>query len=185
MAQAQPPTIPTRVKAPEGLICFANVWQPRPNKDPSKPAKYGVTILWPKGTDLTILKNAAKAAVEKKFGDKPPPNLRSPFRDGDVVRPDDPVFKNKIFVSARSKDKPGVVDRGVHAITNEMDFYSGCTALVTINAFYYEHEGNKGVSFALGNIQKVADGTRLTGQRTADEDFEDMGSEPGGVDALF
>lgn len=169
----------TRVKAPTALICFAYVWEPRANQDPTKAARYSVTLLWPKTTDLSALKKAASNAARKKWGDKIPSNLRSPFRDGDVDRSDDPVFKGMLFTSARSKDKPGIVDRMVHPITNPMDFYSGCMANVTVNAFAYDQAGNKGVSFALGNIQKVADGPRLTGQRPPDEDFEELGAEPG------
>lgn len=167
----------TRVKAPTALVCYAYVWQPRANQDPTKDAKYSVTLLWPKSADLSALKKAATAAARKKWGDKIPSNLRSPFREGNSDRSDDPVFKDMIFISARSKDKPGIVDRMVHPITNEMDFYSGCMANVTINAFGYDNNGNKGVSFALGNIQKVSDGPRLTGQRPPDEDFDNLGAD--------
>lgn len=162
----------TRVKTPTALVCYAYVWQPRAAQDPTQSPKYSVTLLWPKSTDLTTLKKAASAAVRKKWGDKPPANLKSPFHDGDTERPEDPVFKGMYFINARSKDKPGIVDRMVQPVLNEMEFYSGCRANATLNAFGYEKSGNKGVAFALGNLQKVADGTRLTGQRPADEDFE-------------
>lgn len=164
------------------MYCY--VWQPRANKDPTKPSKYGVMIVWPKSTDLSALKKAATAAARKKWGDKIPGALRSPFRDADAEHlkrlemdpgaVQDPNLKGTIYINARSGDRPGVVDRMVHPIVDQMAFYSGCIANVTLNAFGYDTDGNRGVSFALGNIQKVADGPRLTGQRPADEDFEEL-----------
>ena len=55
------------------------------------------------------------------------------------------------------------------------DFYSGCYGAVTINFFPYENSGNKGVAAGLNNLIKTRDGERLSGGRTADEDFGDMG----------
>lgn len=167
---------------PAALACYAFVWQARANQDPTKPAKFSIQLVWPENTDLSKLKTAASMAARKKWGEHIPPNLKSPFRKGNVDRVKDgvvdPIFKDKIFITARSKDKPAIVDRNKQPIVNEMDFYSGCTCKVALTAFAYENSGNKGVSFALGPIQKVADGTRLAGQRDPDEEFNEEGDAP-------
>jgi hypothetical protein len=173
---------------PVALACYAYVWQARPNQDPTKPAKYALTLVWDKSVDLSKFKAAASAAARKKWGDKVPPMLKSPFRDGDAYfaadpANRDPLFKGKVFIVARSKDKPAVVDRTKQPIVNEMDFYSGCQCKAALSAFAYENSGNNGVSFALGPIQKVADGQRLAGQRDPDEEFNEEGDAQSGGSA--
>jgi hypothetical protein len=42
-----------------------------------------------------------------------------------------------------------------------------------MNAYAYDVSGNRGVSFGLGNVQKVADGEALSSRTTAEDDFSD------------
>ena len=41
----------------------------------------------------------------------------------------------------------------------------------SITAFGYDVKGNKGISFALNNVQKWADGERLDGRVRAEDEF--------------
>jgi hypothetical protein len=169
---------PLQVKGrdcPTALCAYVFVWSPRPRgpKDkPDKKLKYSITLIWPENTDLSVLKKAASAAARKKWGDKVPPNLKTPFRI-------DPLFKDKVFISARTEHKQAVVDQLKRVIVNEMDFYSGCMAKVALTAFAYEAEGSKGVSFAMGPIQKISDGPRLAGGRDPDAEFDEQAVEGG------
>ena len=54
----------------------------------------------------------------------------------------------------------------------EDEVYSGCYARVSINFYGFNAAGNRGIACGLGNIQKIADGERLGGGSTAEEDFE-------------
>ena len=145
--------------------------------------KYSVSAIIDKKDTKTI--NAIKAAIEQakkdsvsKWGGKVPTNLKLPLRDGDIDRPDDEAYAGCYFFNASCKSKPGVrvLDGGTnYEAMDSDDFYSGCYGAVTINFFPYENRGNKGVAAGLNDLIKTRDGERLSGGRTADEDFGDMG----------
>ena len=64
-----------------------------------------------------------------------------------------------MFVNANSDNRPGIVDINLNPIIEREDFYSGCYGRASIN-FY-----------VLNNLQKLADGERLSGGSSAEEDF--------------
>jgi hypothetical protein len=55
-----------------------------------------------------------------------------------------------------------------------------------LRAFSYDSNGNKGVSFALNNIQKLGDGERLDNRQAATDAFEaDLSAAPADISALL
>ena len=161
------------VMTPEFRVSFPAVFKPKRQKgDATSEPKYGLTMLFPKGADLSKLKRAAEEAVKEKWGDKPPKNLRSPFRDQGEKEYEGYV-EGAVFVSASSKQKPGLVDRQRQDIIDETEFYPGCYARATLRAFAYDNNGNKGVAFGLNNVQKLRDGDPLGGRTRAQDDFAD------------
>jgi hypothetical protein len=164
------------VITPAGIASYAFVWKPQPSMTPGQDPKYAITLIVPKKADLSALKAAVKVAAQKKFGDAWEKMARAnklhlPFRDGDEEREDDPLYKGKIFFSAKSKDAPQIVDADLNRITDEFEFYSGCKARISVFAFGYDTNGNKGVAFGLNNVQKLGDGERLSGRRAAEDEF--------------
>ena len=159
------------VISPTALACYAYVWKARPSLKDGGDPQYSVTLVFPKGTDLTKLRDAAKKAAALKWGAQFPSGLKTPFHNGDKERPDDPLFKGTTYLTARTNQKPGIVDNDVQPILDEMEFYSGCKCRASLYANAYDQKGGKGVSFLLNNIQKLADGTRLSGRKSAEEDF--------------
>lgn len=180
-AKKDPKDKGTTVITPVAIATYANVWKARPSLNPERGDQYSIVLVFPKGTDLSPLQKAAKLAVSKKWGDKPPSSLKNPFRKGDVDKPDDPTFKGAIFITARTNNKPGIVDSKVQPILDEMDFYSGCKCRASVYAMAYDQKGSKGVTFLLNNLQKVADGDRLAGRKKAEDEFDDTddGDEEG------
>ena len=119
---------------PEFRVSFPAVFKPKRQKgDATSEPKYGLTMLFPKGADLSKLKAAAQEAVKEKWGDKPPKNLRSPFRD-QGEKEYEGYEEGAVFVSASSKQKPGLVDRQRQDIIDETEFYPGCYARATLRA---------------------------------------------------
>lgn len=170
------------VVTPEATAAYAFVHEPRKGLNVGDEPQYSITLLFDKKTDITTLKNAARAAAKQKFGEKMPPGLKSPFRDGDMERPDDETFAGKTFITAKSKTKPGMVDQRVQPILDPLDFYSGVICRASVYAYGYDVNGNKGVSFLINNLQKLRDGTRVSGRRPAEEDFGPVGgSDPAGA----
>jgi len=161
------------VKTPEGRVSFPKVFE---KSDYS--GKFELTLVFPKGTDLSMLKALATKAVREKWSNKIPAGLKSPFRKcgekpetyGEQFDPDD------IFIGFRSSTRqPGIVDASVQPIIEQSEFYPGCWARVSTNAYAYDKKGNKGVAFGLINIQKVRDDDPLAASAVrAEDDFDPL-----------
>ena len=156
-------------------LSYAHVWEPVAIQDGGD-EKYSVSLIIPKTEKKTIkdIKEAIEQAKEggkAKFGGKIPANLKTPLRDGDIERPDDPAYENSYFINATSKEKPQIVDRNVQTILDRNEVYSGCYARVSLSIYAFNKDVNKGIGCGLGNIQKVADGEPLGGRTRAEDDF--------------
>ena len=146
--------------------------------------KYSVSLIIPKSDKVTIAKirAAIQAAYEEgqsklKGNGKAVPSLgaiKTPLRDGDVERPDDPIYKNCFFLNANSVTKPGVVDADLNPIIDPSELYSGIIGRASINFYAFNSNGNKGIACGLNNLQKLADGTPLGGHSRAEDDFSGL-----------
>lgn len=161
-----------KVMTPEFRAAFVSVFSPT-QVNGKGDAKFRLTMVFPKDADLSDLKRIAREAAVAKWGDKVGTfALRSPFRDGGEKAHLDGFDESVVFVTATTTTRPGVVDQGVKPIIDASEFYSGCYARATVNAFAYENSGNRGVSFGLHNVQKLRDGTPFSGRAKPEEDFE-------------
>lgn len=161
-----------KVLTPKFRVSFPAVFVPRSAMDGAEP-KYSVVMLFPKEVDLSKLKAIAKQAVTEKWGDKVPKDLRSPFRDGDDKEMDG--YAGQIFITASSKMKPGLVNGAREPIIDAGEFYAGCYARATVNAYAYDRNGNRGVAFGLQNIQKLEEGEPFSGRTKPEDDFDAVG----------
>lgn len=167
----------TKVITGKVRFSYANVFEPTAMQDGQTP-KYNVSIIISKSDTKTVeaIKKAIEAAKEagkSKIADKNgkiPVSLKTPLRDGDEERPDDPAYENSYFINANSERKPGIVDRDLNPIMSRDDFYSGCYGRASIN-FYAFNVNSKGIACGLNNLQKLEDGERLAGGSSAEEDF--------------
>ena len=153
---------------------FVHIFEPQ-SVNGSDP-KYSCSFIIPKSDTETVgkIKEAIEQAKQDgvpKWGGKIPPNLKTPLRDGDVDRPDDPNYADSYFVNANSTTAPQIVDRTVQPILDRGEVYSGCYTRVSINFYAFNTNGNRGVACGLGNIQKVKDGDPLSGKTSAVDDF--------------
>ena len=158
---------------------YANVWEPKAMEG-GKP-KFSVSLIIPKSDTVTVGK--IKAAIEEAYRDgqsklkgngKSVPalsSLRTPLRDGDIDRPDDPAYANAYFVNANSTTAPGVVDANRNEILDKSEVYSGCYGRASISFYAFNANGNKGIACGLNNLQKIKDGEPLGGRASAESDF--------------
>ena len=159
---------------------YANIWDPKAPLGGGTP-KYSVSLIIPKDDTATVNKiNAAiQAAYEegqsklKGNGKSVPPlsALKTPLRDGDIERPDDPAYAGCYFVNANSASKPGVVDADRQPIIERSEVYSGVYGRASINFYAYNVNGSKGIACGLNNLQKIKDGEPLGGKASAESDF--------------
>lgn len=169
------------LKTPEGIACFANVFQPRVRKDakgnPKGDPKYSLLLVWPRGADLSELEEEIERVAIEKFGSKAPDmlakgKLNNPLREAaDYEEHGEPfTMRGAMMASFKTGDRPGVVDADAEPIMDKSEFYSGCKARVSYRAFAYDNE-SKGVGLALVNVQKLDEGERLSGNPSAEDDF--------------
>lgn len=145
--------------------------------------KYSVSLIIPKTDTVTIEK--IKVAYEEgqgklKGNGKSVPVLKvlkTPLRDGDEERPDDPAYADSYFINANSATKPGVVDADCQPILDTSELYSGIYGRASINFYAFNTNGNKGIACGLNNLQKLRDGEPLGGKSRAEDDFADMDDE--------
>lgn len=165
---------------------YANVWEPRASAEGATP-KYSISLIIPKTDTVTIAKiNAAIEAAynEGQFklrgnGKTVPPlaSLKTPLRDGDVERPDDPAYKNAYFVNANGTQAPEIVDAACNPILVHSEVYSGVYGRASISFYAYSSNGSRGIACGLNNLQKIRDGEPLGSKSTAESDFATDESE--------
>ena len=93
---------------------YANVWDAKSINGGAP--KYSVSLIIPKSDTVTV--NKIKAAIEAAYEEgqsklkgngKTVPALsilKTPLRDGDLERPDDPAYANAYFINANSASAP-------------------------------------------------------------------------------
>lgn len=144
---------------------------------PSDTGKYEVTCLLPKSDTTTKAQIDQAIAVAKqvgttsKWGGVQPPIVPDPMWDGDGVRSNGEAFgpecKGCWVFTARSNEKPIVVDASVQEIINQSEVYSGAYGKVSflVYPYLYSETKKKGIRFILNGVQKLRDGEVLGGGR--------------------
>lgn len=173
-------TNPTKViTGPKTRWSYANVWDAKSINGGAP--KYSVSLIIPKSDVKTVAKiNAAIEAAYTEGESKLKGNGRSvpalaaiktPLRDGDVERPDDPAYANSYFINANSATAPGIVDADRNPILERSEVYSGVYGRASISLYAFNSNGNKGIACGLNNLQKISDGEPLGGRARAEDDF--------------
>lgn len=165
------------VKTPLCRFSFVNLLKPRTFEEGKAPT-YNCTLLFPKGTDISALQNAAVQAAVDEWGDKAKQMIKdglikNPFLDGDGPQglskktgERQKGFAGMTFVRVMSgQDYPPVLVNGQRRpITKAEEFYAGCWGYAVVNAFTWENSKNgRGVSFSISMAQKVRDDEKLGG----------------------
>lgn len=98
------------ITGPDTRWSYANVWEPKSINGGTP--KYSVSLIIPKSDTKTIAKIEAAIEAAYKEGEaklkgngKSVPALsviKTPLRDGDMERPDDPAYANAYFVNANA-----------------------------------------------------------------------------------
>ena len=158
---------------------YCSVWEPK-SINGGNP-KYSVSLLIPKSDVATIEK--IKAAIEAAYRDgearlkgnsrsvPPLSALKTPLRDGDTERPDDPSYTGHYFINANSATAPGIVDAACQPILDRNEVYSGVYGRASISFYAFNSNGNRGIACGLNNLQKIRDGEPLGGRASAEADF--------------
>ena len=159
------------ILTPEFRVSFPHVFQPSKIS-----GKFGLTMLFGKDTDFSVLEDAVDAKIKEKYPKGAPKGLMLPILDGEES--DREEQKGTFYINAKSgKYRPGVVDQNRAEITDEAEFYPGCYARATITLYTWEYLGKKGVSVNLRNVQKLRDGEPLLSRVSAADEFDQVSNE--------
>lgn len=195
---------------PTALLSYPWLDKPQPLAKDAKPGtkeKYSATLIFPAGTDINALRKAALAVAEAKWPGKVqemieaskksiaaggPMTFRLPFRsDAKPGYPD-----GCTFINCRGNTAPGLVyahaapgkttPEPVPADKVKEVFYPGAKVRGSVTAFAYDNSGNKGISFGLNNLQKVAEGERMDSRVAAEDEFTaDLSAAPADLASLI
>jgi hypothetical protein len=183
-----------RVVTPAFRVSFPNVFKPRASFKDQDPT-YNIQMLFPEngeypkdlktsdgkpinltkfGTDLKTLKRAMAAACKAKWGEKEnwPKFKHKAIRNGTEEKSELDQYKGMLFINAKSKFKPGVIDYDQREILDESEFFAGAWARAILNVYTYDNSFGKGVQFGLQNIQLLAHDDSLAGKKNAKDDFD-------------
>jgi len=156
-------------------FAYLNCWTPSSKYNGMQ--KYSLSAIIDKSDNETI--NMIEDAIEtvrneslQLWGGRIPMHLKLPLHDGDEEKPDNSVFKHSLFINAKSKEAPQIVDNNVQPITNQSDLYPGCYGKVSITLYGYNYNGAKGIAAWLGNIQKIKDGEPFSTKINATDEFK-------------
>ena len=150
------PSNPMKViTGPDTRWSYANVWEPKSINGGTP--KYSVSLIIPKSDTKTLTKIQAA--------------IKTPLRDGDTERPDDPAYAGCYFVNANATSAPGIVDVDRNPILTRSEVYSGVYGRASITFYAFNSSGNRGIACGLNNLQKVRDGEPLGGKASAESDF--------------
>ena len=167
------------ITGPDTRWSYANVWEPKSINGGAP--KFSVSLIIPKSDTKTIAK--IKAAIEAAYAEgesklkgnsKSVPALsaiKTPLRDGDTERPDDPAYANSYFINANSATATGIVDADLNPILTRSQVYSGVYGRASITLYAFNSNGNRGIACGLNNLQLIRDGEPLGGKASAESDF--------------
>lgn len=183
------------VKTPLARLSYTgDLFKARERGTTNKKLGYGVTLIFPKGTDLTVLHNAALAAAEEAWPGKAKQWLKdgiikSPFLDGDGKQGKDhegnpkPGLPGTWFIRATSgpDHKPRVFDRKRNPVMDVSGAPSGWYGYAVVNAYTWDTpENGKGITFGVSMVQVAKEGESLGGSGGSgnpDDFFEEIPDE--------
>jgi len=151
-------------------LTYLHILEPRAAAEGAEP-KYSLTMLIQKNDpeNVAAIKAAIKAAISKKYGDKPPKGLRNPLRDGDEVdqetgeRMKPAEFEGHYYLSASNKKPIRPVVGKAKAPASAEHLVNGYYGYVGVNFYAYEAAGNKGVAAGLNDLWITKKGDTLAG----------------------
>ena len=167
------------ITGPDTRWSYANIWEAKSINGGTP--KFSVSLIIPKSDTKTVAK--VRAAIEAAYiegeaklkgNGKSVPTfaaIKTPLRDGDIERPDDPAYINAYFINANATSAPGIVDVDRNPILTRSEVYSGVYGRASISFYAFNSNGNKGIACGLNNLQKVRDGEPLGGKNSAESDF--------------
>jgi hypothetical protein len=164
-------------------LAFPAIFQAQTVNGEGDPAYSATFILPADHPQIREIKAAIKEVAKNKWGAKADQQLalmekqdKTALHDGDLKSNYD-GFAGNLYVSARSKTRPTVVDRDRTPLTaSDGKPYAGCFVNAVVELWAQDNQYGKRINASLGGVQFAADGDAFGGGgvRTEADDFDDL-----------
>lgn len=167
-------------------LAFPALFEAKTVNGEGAPAFSGAFIV-PKSDKVTLklINDAIDSVAKEKWGPKAEAILKAAraadkvfLHDGDAKAEYD-GFTGNMYVSARNKSRPLVVDKDRTPLTSvDGKPYAGCNVIVSIEAWAQDNNYGKRVNASLRGVQFHSDGDAFAGGGAATEDeFDDLADQ--------
>lgn len=166
----------TRFNTGKVRISYPHIFQKDQN------GKYSLVALVPKTDTATV--NKIEEACQQVYAENKNTvfkgldydEVSKPYHDGDGRKPKGgaygPECKGMLVLSAKSSNKPVLVDSNKQAVVDESELYPGTWGRVGVKIAAYNAQGNKGICCYLNGVLTYNRGERFGAGFSASE-FDD------------
>ena len=167
-------------KTPVGMLSFPQLFTAK-EKGGVKGADlvYSASLVFDKAAQKTPAFQKLQAAVEAARAKLAKENkvtlskVDNPIRDGDDKAKYE-GYAGNVYISAKSKFKPAVVDPDKQPILDSDDVWAGQKARFNVSLYSWVNAGKIGVSLNLNGVHVVdMDAERMDGRKTGADMFND------------
>lgn len=183
------------IHTPKARMVYPSLLEAKKIKDkPDSKAKFSVTLLLPKATNIDVIKKELAAALQGKFGKEWAKNKKLLYpllktEDQERLAEYAAEYPFILRCSANEGFPPFIYNPNTSRFDGQpSEIYSGRWAVAAGKFFAYDNV-SKGVNFGLNRIQLLDHDEPIAGGRVATasgfEKFEDTGSQGGTTDSVF
>ena len=166
-----------KIKLENVRLAFPNLFEAKTVNGEGEPAFSASFLLPPKHPAIKTLRDAFEAVGKDKWGAKWPTvkkeieaKDRLALHDGDT-KADYAGFAGNLFVSARNKTRPLVIDRDKSPLTSaDGRPYAGCYVHASIELWAQDNNYGKRINASLRGVQFFKDGDAFAGGGAASDD---------------
>jgi hypothetical protein len=172
-----------KIKLTNVRLAFPALFQPQTVNGEGDPAYSATFILDPTHPQIREIKSAISDIAKAKWGAKAEQQLtlmekqdKTALHDGDLKANYD-GFAGNLYISARTKARPTVVDRDRRPLTAaDGKPYAGCYVTAIVELWAQDNQYGKRINASLGGVQFVSDGDSFGGGAsvTTADDFDDL-----------
>lgn len=174
-----------KVVIKEARIAFPKIWEPEKFQGQGTPACSANFIIDPRTQKAEVDKVLAAMwqAAQDKWKDRAADIYKMLKAKSDIcLRPGDEKadktgYASNVFVSARNKARPIILDRQKNPLTQaDGVIYAGCYVNVSLDIWAQDNASGKRINATLLAIQFMRDGEAFSGgEAYSDDDFSDEG----------
>lgn len=149
------------------------------NGQPQGEPTFSAVFLLDKKTnaaDIKLLEAAVATAKKEKWQGKPVNLIGKSIRDGSEKAATDGYGDDIVFISARNKRRPLLVDRNLSALDpNDARLFAGCYVNAEVSVWAQDNAYGKRINWSLNKVQYVREGEPFgEGQRPVEQSFENL-----------